>query len=324
MNCFSLHYLDAIIWYIESWCNMNFLVTYEQGIAQVTLKDNKLQIKPYIDLLGASYLDVHEHTLFTISEHGISVYDNHKVLLYKDTQFDHSPSHITYVADHHMIVSSNYHHGLLSIYRFDNEKTTFLKTFVFPQGSHVHQAYYSRELKKLLVVDLGLDAVFIYDILQDDLSLSHTLSIPKGSGPRHLCVSKEGFIFIITEYSNEVFVYSDSYELLDVYKTLDHPYAHSDSSAIRLSHDENYVFAVNRFEDYITIFKQKNGHLERLSVVSTMGKHARDFNINSDDTYILIANRDSNTITYFKHASGHLTYVDSVTIERPTMIFCLD
>lgn len=54
--------------------------------------------------------------------------------------------------------------------------------------------------------DLGFDLVRFWRLGASGLELDHEVTLPFGSGPRHLALHPSGFLFVDTEFSNEVFV----------------------------------------------------------------------------------------------------------------------
>ena len=71
---------------------------------------------------------------------------------------------------------------------------------------HVHQCILSPDKKYVLVCDLGLDRVFIYD---DNLQPISEARFPDRCGPRHLCFSADGrYAYCANEPSSTVSVLS--------------------------------------------------------------------------------------------------------------------
>ena len=85
-------------------------------------------------------------------------------------------------------------------------------------GPHAHFAAFHVMRSEVLVCDLGLDMVYVYELDRDAAKLRDTdrsIRLPAGSGPRHLTFSRDktnadGYVdmlYILTEMANTIFVY---------------------------------------------------------------------------------------------------------------------
>jgi 6-phosphogluconolactonase (cycloisomerase 2 family) len=59
---------------------------------------------------------------------------------------------------------------------------------------------------RALTTDLGFDLVRIWRTVGGRMLPDHDVTLPRGSGPRHLVVHPSGFVYVLTEHSTEVFV----------------------------------------------------------------------------------------------------------------------
>ncbi len=59
---------------------------------------------------------------------------------------------------------------------------------------------------RALTTDLGFDLVRIWRTVGGRMLPDHDVTLPRGSGPRHLVVHPSGFVYVLTEHSAEVFV----------------------------------------------------------------------------------------------------------------------
>ncbi len=59
---------------------------------------------------------------------------------------------------------------------------------------------------RALTTDLGFDLVRVWRTAAGRLAPDHDVTLPRGSGSRHLVVHPSGFVYVLTEYSAEVFV----------------------------------------------------------------------------------------------------------------------
>ena len=92
------------------------------------------------------------------------------------------------------------------------------------KGPHAHFSVFHPERDEVLVCDLGLDMVYVYELDRKSRKLRDTdrsIRLPDGSGPRHLAFSDRhpGVLFVLTEMANTIFTYrynseSDKYVLV--------------------------------------------------------------------------------------------------------------
>jgi 6-phosphogluconolactonase len=283
---------------------MKFLIgTYtlgrSLGIYQGTIIEDYLRVEPYISVEDCPYLTFSDGKTITISRGGIKIFDNQS-LVFTDDSFLETPSHITYIKEKRLILVANYRLGHTVTYHEQGSDTKIIEVIEYPKGSHAHQVYYKDG--RVYVVDLGLDKVYVYTINKDlKLQQIQTLELPQGSGPRHLVISKKHVIYVLTEYSNEIYCFNWDGELVNTYHTIPFNYIKADSSAIKLSHDEKHLYAMNRTTDYLSHFKVlDDGSLELVCCYESFGRHARDFDISNDDAYLVVANQHTSNLTLFE------------------------
>ena len=171
---------------------------------------------------------------------------------------------------------------------------------------HTHFVSYSPDGRYLLVADLGMDKILVYD---QDLSLAATASVPPGQGARHLAFSEDGkTVFCVNELGSTVSVFSyagGKLSLKDTYRALPQGYAgENTAAAIRTAGD--FLYVSNRGQDAISCFKIAGGKLAMFDSVSCGGRSPRDFNITPDGRYLLCANELSDTVTCFARENGRL------------------
>mgnify|MGYP003304206205 CR=1 FL=1 len=163
---------------------------------------------------------------------------------------------------------------------------------------HTHFVDKTPDDKYLLVTDLGLDKIFIYD---KDLNLHNSVSLNKGAGPRHLAFSDDGKIcYCINELNSTVSVleYSDGIlTLLDSYSTLPENYCGENAAAAIRVHN-GYVFVSNRGHNSIACFKISGKTLKLVNVTSCEGDFPRDINIY--ENLLFSANQKDGTLTVFE------------------------
>lgn len=221
------------------------------------------------------------------------------------------------------------------------------------KGPHAHFAAFHPERDEVLVCDLGLDMVYVYELDRKGARLrdtSRSIRLPAGSGPRHLVFSDAhpGMLYVLTEMANAIFVYQYD-QAKRQYNCVQTISAVPDSSspdgiapsdknlmvpatadngsigcAIRFTADGEYLFVSSRlgYQSISAFHCGANGLLRFCSRCLCGGITPRDFNVFEGD-YILTANQDSDLITAlsFDRATESLSLLEmKMQVGRPTCI----
>ena len=172
---------------------------------------------------------------------------------------------------------------------------------------HTHFVNASPDGKYILVCDLGLDKIMVYD---KGLKFLSSANVPAGHGARTLEYSKDGkTVYCANELTGTVTVFSYNDGTLipkGTYASIPEEYRSTNTAAaIRLSDDEKYLYISNRGHDSIAIFEvNTDKSLQLKSIVPCGGKHPRDFNIYGK--YLVCANMHSDTLTVFERVNDTL------------------
>lgn len=164
---------------------------------------------------------------------------------------------------------------------------------------HTHFVHVSPDGKYILVTDLGLDKIFVYD---KDLKLVSEVSVPSGHGPRHLAFSSDGkIVYCVNELGSSVsiFSYSDGeLKLQNTISALPKDFSGDNiSAAIRIK--DNYLYVSNRGHNSISVFEIKDSYnIVLKECVDCGGNSPRDFNIIDD--VLICTNEKSDNVTVFK------------------------
>jgi 6-phosphogluconolactonase len=184
----------------------------------------------------------------------------------------------------------------------------------------------------ILVADLGLDRVFLYDFDKKSGKLAlpdeqtgrrqNSLALQPGTGPRHLAVVAQPYakttLYVLGELDSTVTVFRNSKEGVfstrpdDKFRTLPAGFAgRNDAAEIEVHPNGKFLYASNRGEDSIAVYRiaAGNGKLQLLQDVPTGGKEPRHFSIAPGGRFLLAENQNSNSIFEFRidPASGKLT-----------------
>ena len=221
------------------------------------------------------------------------------------------------------------------------------------KGPHAHYAVFHKDRDEVLVCDLGLDTVYVYELDRKSGKLRETtrsIRLPDGSGPRHLAFSDKhpGMLFVLTEMANTIFTYrfdpeSDRYVIVQQISAvcdaasdpalMQPPTADNGSigCAIRFTGDGKYLFVSSRrgYQSISTFRCDPDGKLCFADRCLCGGITPRDFNVfESDDPedpdiHLLVANQDSDLVTAlrFDRRAEKLSLLDmKMQAVKPTCI----
>ena len=187
--------------------------------------------------------------------------------------------------------------------------------------SHPHFVNFTPDGKKLIVVDLGLDQIKLFDFDPDkgllNVESPDVFTVePAGSGPRHLVFNAAGnTAYLVNEIGNTVSVLGfdgNNFQFRQLVSTLPETCnCYSKASAIRLSADGRHLLVSNRGYDSIAIYNvSEDGLLELDSIVNSEGEGPRDINFLPGNKFFAAANEFGNNTAFFAYDenSGKLTY----------------
>ena len=171
----------------------------------------------------------------------------------------------------------------------------------------------------LCVADLGMDKLLVYN---HTLTLCSEVSVPAGSGARHMTFSQNGKLaYCVNELSSTVSVFeyqSGTLRLLNTYSALPE-YFHGESTAAAIRLSENRLYVSNRGDDSITCFQIDQDSLTQKSITKCGGKSPRDFNI--IENILLCANEADNCVTQFRITEeGLLSTGTKLNLRHPLCI----
>jgi 6-phosphogluconolactonase len=139
------------------------------------------------------------------------------------------------------------------------------------------------------------------------LTLKDSISVKKGSGPRHLTISKNGkFVYLLQELDGSLSVFGFENGILSKIQDNninDQNFGGDISAAeIEIAPSGKYLYATNRgTANEISCYEiQENGLLKFSSRTTTLGNGPRSFAIDPSGNYLLIAHQYSNDIIIFK------------------------
>ncbi|MGC4039438.1 MAG: lactonase family protein [Flavobacterium sp.] len=311
-----------------------YVYSFDTETAEATLKSNTENV------VNPSFLTVSpDHKfVYAVNEDGdqskVSAfsYDGQSgklVLLNSQSSAGNDPCHI--INDDKNVIVSNYSGGSLVVLQksedgsLKGEKTVneFSGSSINKQRqekSHIHQAVFSPDKKYVLIADLGTDLIYAYKYhpeKDEKLEAYKVTEVAPGSGPRHLVFSTDGkHVYCIHELDGSVSVYDFNKGKLSLsyrrFMTLNDASKEENSAAeIAISPDGNYLYTTNRgtFNDITCNKIRKNGRLEYVERIPTLGKGPRSFAIDPTGKFLLVAHQYTNNIVIFSinKETGKLT-----------------
>lgn len=234
------------------------------------------------------------------------------------------PCYVTVDATGHWVIAGNYSSGNFAVLPvLDNGGVAPASQVVQhsgngpdtsrQQGPHVHATFLKKNNRELLVPDLGIDKLMLYDFNAANgkatPAAAKYASVDPGAGPRHVTISNDGkFVYLVTELNGSLTVFRDKGGLkLDPIQTISTlpagysgPFGGAD---IHLSPDGRFLYSSNRGNaNNIAVFavNTKNGTLRQTGFQSTLGIKPRNFSFDPSGKFLLVANQESDDIVIFR------------------------
>ena len=198
--------------------------------------------------------------------------------------------------------------------------------------SHPHMIVATPDNRFAVVPDLGTDKVYLYalDAGAGTLSLSQTLDLPAGAGPRHAAFHPTlSRMYVINELDSTLatFTYDagDNWRRAAIASTLpagyEQPRDRPNTTADVHAHPNGkFLYGSNRGHDSIVIYGlDADGMPSYLANESTRGAWPRAFMIAPSGEYLIVGNRHTDNAAVFSidSATGMLTFRSSLAISAP-------
>ena len=170
-------------------------------------------------------------------------------------------------------------------------------------GPHCHCTFFSPDKQFVLVCDLGLDTVFVYD---RDLREVSRAKVPDGAGCRHLTFSRDGrFVYVENEMGCSVSVFRwENGRLLYRSTCPTRTYASHEGpdkgSAIRLSKNGRRLYVTNRGENEVIVLSCRGEKLRVIGRAPTGGDEPRDFALLDGERFAIVTNQFGDTFRLYR------------------------
>lgn len=311
-----------------------------RGLYAVTLDDEEQKLTN-VRLVVASqkpaYLQVVGDRLFAIRQEdrhaGVTSYRlaaDQAHLVNKSLTPGPAPAYVGLDQQRHLLFAANYHKATIEVYKIDLQGKLIRTDVVTHQGipgprpeqadgAHCHFADLTPD-NRLIVCDLGLDLVVIYNVSNDGkLTAVSRFKTPAGYGPRHLTFSPDGhYCYLLGELSSKLMVlkYDRSSAQLTALQTIstipEDWTAHNGAAAIHLSADGRFLYCSNRGENTIAVFAiQSDQTLKHIQSITTAGDFPRDFELSADESFLVASNQNTDNLTLYRRdkSTGRLTLI---------------
>lgn len=259
--------------------------------------------------------------------------------LNQQTEKGAPPCHVSVDRNSHHLLSGNYHKGTAAVYMIVAKDGSIHAdpSVVHHQGEHAdqqphtHFAAFTPDEKYITVIDLGIDQLLTYQLIDGQLVKVNHISFKKGSGPRHLAFHPNGkYAYVMTELSSEVVVLeydanSGAFKEIQTISTKPRDFTdNNQGSTIQLSSDGRFVYAGNRGHNSIAVFSIDEAYkLTLVEYISTEGDWPRDFSLDPTEEFMIASNQESSNLTVFKRnaETGRLTLIQSdITVPHPVCV----
>jgi len=198
--------------------------------------------------------------------------------------------------------------------------------------SHPHMIVTTPDNRFAVVPDLGTDKIYLYalDAAQGKLSLSQTLDLPAGAGPRHVAFHPTlPRMYGINELDSTIAAWSwdeqDNWTRLSIEPTLPDGYQQpaerpNTTADVHVHPNGKFLYGSNRGHDSIVIYRLDAEGLPRyIGTESTRGAWPRAFMIDPRGEYLVVGNRHTDNAAVFSidAATGLLTFRSSLALSAP-------
>lgn len=312
------------------------------GVGRCRLENKRLSLICSDSLPNATYviLNREQTLLFAISSDPVDAHEGGSVASYdikngglkrishQDT-IGAGPCHLCLSQDERFLYTANYLTGSVSVFPVNVhgevgrcvQHVRHEGHSVHPvrqSGPHAHQVIFIPETNLLCAVDLGLDALMVYqqNAATGRLTFFSRTGVSAGLGPRHLICAQSGFAYLVCEVGNQVLKLrwnGKTFDTLQALSTLPAGFSgENTAAAIRLNREESKLLVSNRGYDSIAVYNlDAHGKMTLDAICATAG-FPRDFAM-INDTDLLIGHQKGK-LTLERLNGKELVIMDSLPI----------
>ncbi|RDI64251.1 lactonase family protein [Nocardia pseudobrasiliensis] len=226
------------------------------------------------------------------------------------------PTHLCVAPDGRAVLTANYGSGSVSVVSVTEDGRLGAVTDVArhtgsgpdperQEGPHAHQVLFDPSGHWVLVVDLGVDAVYVYQLADGGLKEHARVAMAPGSGPRHLRFHPDGQrAYVANELNSTVTVCrwrADTGELVagqSVAADTRGGDPRNYPSEPVVSPDGRLLYLANRGHDNIATFAVMSDSLVPLTTTPCGGVFPRDLTLDPSGRRLYASNQKSNSVTW--------------------------
>lgn len=278
--------------------------SYNKDIPSLTMFQINLEKKTYsiLDekmLNAPSFLIENDGYIYTYSKEQICLL-SYKIIDNKLIEIDKlllpgvTLTHLVFSKKHNRLYAASYADGSYLMVDVNKGKFSNLK-YIYPEirPSKCHCVFLNKNEDIVNIIDIEQDLIYQCD---KDLNLLNKIKLPEKSGPRH-GLYHNGFIYVVTEYSNEVFVLDSKGNLLQQISTIGEYKDETYGATLLICNDK--LYASNRGLETIAVFDIKDNNLLNFKeMINVYGKHSRHMIKTNDEKYIATFNKNSHNIVF--------------------------
>jgi 6-phosphogluconolactonase len=228
------------------------------------------------------------------------------------------PTHLKISDDEKFLVVANYGDGVVAVFALEQdgrigERTCLVRHTgsslnpVRQSGPHPHHVAMDPITGEIIVTDLGLDALVVYQLTVEGRLVERVdgrITMEPGSGPRHLAFTSDGScIVVVGELDNSASLLrrgKTRFETTRGWSTVPPAFSGaSAASAIQLDADDRFAYVANRGHDSIAIIDITGMSDAPLTFVSCAGRTPRDLLLGVG-ACLYVANQDSDSVAIFE------------------------
>ncbi|MEM8894309.1 MAG: lactonase family protein [Bacteroidota bacterium] len=253
-----------------------------------------------------------------------------------------APCHISINDQESMIAVANYVSGNVTSYpinqgTIEDKATTGQHEGTGPnaqrqEGPHAHFTQFSKDQQWLYVVDLGIDEIKAYPVVENGIGEAKSaIKLNLGDGPRHFVFHPTlDIAYVVNELSNtviaaEVNTKTAEFTEFDRETTLPSDFEeHSQCADIHITSDGKFLYASNRGHNSIAVCSLgEEGKISLVDITSVEGNWPRNFMLTPNEEHLLVANEWSDNIVLFDRdpTTGLINYSGKqIALSKPVCL----
>ncbi|MFI5777431.1 lactonase family protein [Nocardia sp. NPDC051570] len=293
------------------------------GVATVDSVSGRLVVDTVIEVPDPSFLALSPDggRLYAVNEGSgpgtVTAVDPHAARVLNSVAVQgNGPTHLCVAPDGRAVLTANYESGSVSVVSVAEDGRLGAVTDIAQhtgsgpdperqEGPHAHQVLFDPSGRWVLVVDLGVDAVYVYRLADGKLNQQARIAMAPGSGPRHLRFHPDGQrAYLTNELNSTVTVCrwrAETGELV-AGQTIAADTRGGDPrnypSEPVVSRDGRFLYVANRGHDNIATFAVVADALIPLTTTPCGGVFPRDLTLDPSGRRLYAADQKSNAVTW--------------------------